>query len=401
MSTLEQQGLVRLRYRRRQLLAGDDLRREVTDKTELQWWHNRAVHDAFGVVSGLETVLLADGEATYVVVMPGLAYDAYGRALELRRRVAIRLPSDEVDRLSGSALLLRAPDEVPVTQPVHRGRRPTPSPELCWAPPGHLAAREGVPLGCVSVQPLAELPSPGGSLPPNVIWLEAARVLVAIGRITDLDLVAALAPDDEVYDAAIRSLYASSWRCPWPRRARRIARSKVVSGTTVPRQTAWQPWTIPQGGRSRAARLVRRGARVPEPGLPIGFRVRIDTTAAGFAETPCYFAWLQGPLFDVPSSGAITVGVHWDHVDEAGPDGFTFYTGFFMSDLLGGARVARDSASRPFAGTMSDLLRRVRTEPFYVSWLAVTPADPACPAPGSIEDPEDPCADEVSDGHVH
>lgn len=387
MSTLEQHGLVRLRYRRRQLLAGDDLRREVTDNTELQWWHNRAVHDAFGVVSGLETVLAVNGEATFVVVMPGLAYDAYGRALELRRRVAIRLPSDDVDRLAGSVLLLRAPDDVPAIQPVHRGRRPTPTPELCWAPPGHVAAREGVPLGCVSVQPLAELPNPGGSLPPNVTWLEAARVLVAIGRITDIDLRAALAPDDEVYDEAIRSLYAASWRCPWPRRARRIARSKVVSGTTIPRQTAWQPWSILKIGRSS--------------GMPLGFQVRIDTTAAGFAETPRYFAWLQGLLFDVPSLGAITVGVHWDHVDQAGPDGFTFYTGFFTSAELGGARRARDSASRPLAGTMSDLLRRLRNEPFYVSWLAVTPADPACPAPGSMEDPEDPCADEVSDGHVH
>jgi hypothetical protein len=52
--------------------------------------------------------------------------------------------------------------------------------------------------------------------------------------------------------------------------ARPLARPQLATGTTVPGQTSWRPWTI--------------------DGVEIGVQVEIDTSAAGYTTTPHYFA---------------------------------------------------------------------------------------------------------------
>jgi hypothetical protein len=52
--------------------------------------------------------------------------------------------------------------------------------------------------------------------------------------------------------------------------ARPLARPQLATGTTVPGQTSWQPWTI--------------------DGVEIGVQVEVDTSAAGYTATPHYFA---------------------------------------------------------------------------------------------------------------
>jgi len=75
--------------------------------------------------------------------------------------------------------------------------------------------------------------------------------------------------------------YVDEKRGP-PRPSRAPARMagqapRVAAGETPPEATAWGPWMNDFG---RTA---------------FGIQVRVDTSAAGFTEVPCYFAWLNWP----------------------------------------------------------------------------------------------------------
>jgi hypothetical protein len=73
----------RLRHHQGERLLARDLHDQSAFDDQLRWWHNRALHDAYGVVEGL-TVRPVDGAADpAVVVDPGLAIDAFGRELIL------------------------------------------------------------------------------------------------------------------------------------------------------------------------------------------------------------------------------------------------------------------------------------------------------------------------------
>ena len=387
MTTLEQRGVVRLRYRSRQRLASDDLRREVVDPTELQWWHNRALHDGFGVVQGLQVRAIQGVAGPRIEVAPGQAYDGYGRPLIVEVPLTTDIPQPARGRLPGGVLILRA-----------RREDPWAAPELCWADG---PVRDGVPLACLVAVPIATLPALQGPLPERVAYQETPAALLALGRLSEGDLdVALAASSDASWTTAVAALFASSQTCPWPRRSRRVARSRVVSGATIPRRTPWQPWLI----RAPIWLVAQRAGTAEE--IQIGFRVRIDTKAAGFTETPRYFAWLQGPLFTTPVTGDPSRGVHWDHLEDVGPDGFTFLTSL-ITTTTASAALKRDSFERPPGGTASDLLRELRDGEYSVSWLAILPAEDApC---GPAEQPTDPCADrrhdpcrdEVRHGHDH
>ena len=405
--TLEQRGIVRLRYRARQRLASDDLRRDVADPTELQWWHNRSVHDGFGVISGMESRLVSAGSDVLVEVASGLAYDAYGRPLTIRRRLAVELPAGRGPRPPTGVLLLRAPSNDSWAAPESgRATAIRTAPELCWTDGRGLSVRDGVPLACLTSAALTMLPTLPGPLPDRIAYLGSARALIALGRLSEIDRddAVSLSPD-AAYVQAVRALHAASQSCVWPRRARRIARSRLVTGMTIPRETAWQAWVIETPLWTQQWALRQSQRRVLPTDVPIGFQVRVDTSAHGFTETPRYFAWLQGPLFEMPDNGSPEGGVHWDHVDDAGPRGFTFYMSLVTTQAIAGLSMARDLMERPLGGAVSDLLHQLRTEPFHVTWLAVTTAELGdCTLAEDPPDPcaerPDPCADEVIHGHV-
>src|SRR5687768_5816526 len=81
----------RMRHVPRQMLRSRDFRDQETTDAELRWWHQRAVHDAFGVADGLVVTRSADGAS--VTVAPGLAYDCYGRELRLRAPRTLAVPA--------------------------------------------------------------------------------------------------------------------------------------------------------------------------------------------------------------------------------------------------------------------------------------------------------------------
>jgi hypothetical protein len=74
---------------------------------------------------------------------------------------------------------------------------------------------------------------------------------------------------------------------PSPPFIRPLSRPQLGSGSTVPGNTPWELWTSGSG--------LQRGQEV------YGVQTKIDTSAAGFTDAPCYFAWLQGNVFNPQS----------------------------------------------------------------------------------------------------
>ena len=79
MSPHSSTELQRPRYWQGQKLKGKDLRDQMSYNALLQAWHDRALHNAYGVRTGLQ-VLLENDE---VVIRDGIAYDIHGSGLVL------------------------------------------------------------------------------------------------------------------------------------------------------------------------------------------------------------------------------------------------------------------------------------------------------------------------------
>ena len=82
--------LERLRNVDGEMLRSRDFRDRIAYDLELHWWHQRAVHQAFGVASGLD---VSDPQGGELTVAPGVAYDASGRDLVLLDQATVDLPT--------------------------------------------------------------------------------------------------------------------------------------------------------------------------------------------------------------------------------------------------------------------------------------------------------------------
>jgi hypothetical protein len=181
--SVERRDIERLRYWQGQTLASRDLRDQLAHDASLRWWHNRTIHDAWGIVEGL-VARVAGGK---VRVSPGIAYDCFGRELILASRRTVALPpSGPADR--AWLLLLRAASK------ALTARTPSqPTVELVWKAAGAvLDPRLGVPL--------------------------------ARGRY-----------DDEIFELEPIEHGAS-------RGAGAVTRPRLGSGATVRGRTDWRPW---------------------------------------------------------------------------------------------------------------------------------------------------------------
>jgi hypothetical protein len=208
----------RLRHVPRELLRSRDFRDQEAFGKQLRWWHNRALHDAFGVASGLSVVLAAD--VASALVQPGIAYDRVGRELLVFAPRSVPLPGQQ----QPMTLVARNREGGPA------GRQGAEA-ELVWQPPSRAG---GDPCGPGVGVPLAQLTYVGG-----------APTLTAVSP-----------------------------------RSRPLARPRIGNGSTPADSTPWQLWALP-GVRGQMTVL--------------GLQITVDTSAAGFTEVPCYFAWLQWP----------------------------------------------------------------------------------------------------------
>jgi hypothetical protein len=144
VSTRRPVQLERVRHVSRELLRSRDFEDAVAADLELQWWHQRAVHESFGIAEGFWVELTEDGES--VVVSPGLAYDCYGREVQAFDEHVVPLPEELTKR---TTLLARRPPEQrrgPGLGSCAGGVRRI-EPELFWLAASRVDPRAGVPLG--------------------------------------------------------------------------------------------------------------------------------------------------------------------------------------------------------------------------------------------------------------
>jgi hypothetical protein len=231
--------LQRQRWVPDQLLRSRDLRDQQATGDQLRWWHNRSVHEAFGVAGGFQATLTG----LLVTVEPGVAHDCFGQPLRLLTRRDIPVPGGP-----GRFTLLARPSAAGYGEP-----------ELVWRETRGVDRRDGVPV---------------------------ARLR---------------------YSATTPQLE------PVPSDARPLAGPRLGWGSTPSEGTAWEPWrTLGTAweGFSESA---------------VGLQVTLDTSAAGFSEVPCYFAWLQWPrVGSTQLNYWIYVQLGFQYVEEPAIDRFVF-----------------------------------------------------------------------------
>jgi hypothetical protein len=140
---------------------------------------------------------------------------------------------------------------------------------------------------------------------------------------------------------------------PWAQTvARARARPRIATGTTLASATIWGPWTPATGEGT--------------PALPFpGFQTAIDTSSAGFSETPCYFAWLEGPRMDSRRTQLLSAV---EHLERETAEGFRFCV--WLPLLLGPPALIRADGG---AGTDA-FFSFARSQGLSVRWLAIEPA---------------------------
>jgi hypothetical protein len=256
--------LHRLRYRQGQLLRSWDFRDQTAMAAQLRWWHNRALHNSFGVSWGLSTTPVSEsGQVRAVRVGCGRAYDCFGRELILQNPVDLEVPTPGQGPMT---LLVRyketaaCPERHEVSGVCLPGHDlpVREKPDFVWKPTEGVTPRDGVPLA----------------------RMNNSRVDYLRGKGT-LESIAPL--------------------------ARPLARPRIAQGATLPGNTAWELWSLKAPGKKP---------------IDLGFQVRVNTATAGFSHLPGYFARLQGTLWG--RSPDRFVPVPFTHVDEPSSHGFVF-----------------------------------------------------------------------------
>ena len=214
--------LQRLRYWQGQQLKSKDLRDQMSYNALLQAWHDRALHNAYGVRTGLQVLL----EKPEVVIQPGIAYDLHGRGLVLYEDRRLDLPTQIPP--NGFYLVVRRKSS-------------------------------GGPANGISLL--------------QFDWQEVHRF-----KPHDGVALAHLLPGPEL-DRYFNLPVARPQTEPL----------RLYSASLAPK-TRWEHWELDPDQNQ-------------EGGSPIlGLKVDVDTSAAGFTRTPCYFVWLSGELWspDLP-----------------------------------------------------------------------------------------------------
>ncbi len=332
MTEFEKRSLQRVRYWNGQMLRSGDFREQSADTAQHRWWHNRALHNAYGVYQGLSaSAVVSGGELTGVSVAAGVAYDCYGRELIVDSPQTIALPKNEPTSPATMVLLIafeaiedcqsHSIEEICWTAADAQSSGTV---GFAWKPLRHVQLCDGVPLGLVT------------------------------------------------YDGKGGRMLSPTFVAPG---ARPIARPAIASGATLPATTAWEPWIID-------VPILVTGAFFNNP--VVGVKAAIDTSSAGFTRTPCYFAWLAGPLFN-PNTGQLLPDMFSSLTDESA-NGFTFRMWFppANNEIVEVVNVAVSAAAATGVQVIrqaGDFFPFARQQKLYVQWIAcqMPPAVPYVP----------------------
>jgi hypothetical protein len=311
MANLDKRQLERLRYFPGQDLRACDFREQAAVEAQLRWWHNRAEHGAYGVRFGLQAapapVPGGGAPATVVVVQPGLAYDAFGRELVLGIEAQVAVP---------------ALPEIPGGVAAPSGA----APRVLTLRYAELAPAAAVPAtepceGQAQTASTAELAWRAGDRLRPADGVPLARMTVQEGHLA--------------WDVAFRQPLASP-----------VVQPRFATGATLAGGTAWTSQT----------RAVDEGNLIQ-----LGFRVWIDTRAAGFTRMPCYFAWRQGALDGGSPSSTLLL----EHV------GRVFLTGFYFHVLT--ASPSSPQSDVPAQVRAQAAALQLARQNLSVGWLAILP----------------------------
>jgi hypothetical protein len=226
------------------MLRAHDFRNLQEVEAQRRWWHNRALHNAFGIAEGLDCALTSSPSYS-VLVNPGIAYDSFGRELILERTQSVAPPLNISPQFNGDVSLLMR--YKPLPRPIDSGSRS----EICWCGTGSVVAGTA-----------------------EFVWMQGDRFDPCAG----VPVCALSIKGGEMLRRLNPNLKKPS--------TKPVARPLLGSGATIAGNTAWEPWSA--------------GFSLDENDNPIpnylGVQTWVDTSAAGFTRVPCYFASLQGPL---------------------------------------------------------------------------------------------------------
>ncbi len=320
MTVFEKRPLQRVRYWQGQMLRSGDFREQCADTAQHRWWHNRALHNAYGVYQGLNaSAIVSGGVLTGVSVAAGVGYDCFGRELIVDSPQTVALPTN-VPPAPVTMVLL-------ISYEAGEDCQPQVTEEICWTTAGSQTA------GTVSFT-----------------WMPLDRVQlrdgVPVGQV--------------VYDSkGGRTLRATFV----PPGARPIARPGIAAGATLPATTPWELWTIDAPTQTTGAFVGPH---------KVGVQATIDTSGAGFTRTPCYFAWLAGPLFNA-NTGQLLPDMFSSLANESA-NRFTFQMWFPPPPTeVMVARPRALAATIPGVQVISDpndFFPFARQQRLYVQWLA-------------------------------
>ncbi len=361
----------RFRYWQGQALRSQDFRAQLAVEAELGWWHNRALHSAYGVRSGFVVTTIAESDDIIGVKLNcGIAYDCYGRTLILQVSRELPLPTVGSSLVKEATLIVRYKEK----STFHRNGEafsassPIEEPEFVWIFGRDFDPTTGVPLARVSYQSKASLATLPvgvkfeGALSKKIRHDTNRKELIFTGvmsddegkRLKDLST-------DTPYRDSVDKLFESSQHVPkldhdfaFPV-SRPLARPRVGNGITVAGDTPWEVWT---------ENTINLRGRI-EP-LPIGMQVTIDTSAAGFTETPCYFARLEGVLWSRTNTEFFPVPI--THIDREKANQFRFRLWLPPMGALLGAR-SRLANSR----FETEFINHARDQGIHVCWEGIQP----------------------------
>jgi len=314
MAEPERRKLERVQYWQGQMLQSRDFRDLEAIEAQRRWWHNRAIHNAYGIAEGLTAEFVpSTASPTAVQVSPGVAYDIFGRELILERPQIIPLPSNLPQGLIGGVRLLL------------RYKSPA-----CHLPPDEFS-------GVCWTQP--------GPIRPGTIefaWKLASNTKPADG-VAVFSVYYTVAPPPIRIDPYFVPIFT-----------RPLARPLLASGTTVPGNTAWQPWTFSD--------------------VTLGVQTTIDTSAAGFTRVPCYFAWLDGPLWSPQSMRLVPAMLQSISNESTTSFTFSIWLEFVVSDRFIAENIAEPGqvaalGRSNFVTDPYDFSLFAQQQDLYVSWI--------------------------------
>jgi hypothetical protein len=314
MAGLKKQNLERFHYWQGQKLQSSDFRRIAEDDAQRRWWHNRALHNAWGIYRGYETTPFPTNQPKFILAGPGLAYDYFGREL-----------------------LLENPQQVPVPTNIPIDRSTSEQSDM-----NLLVRYKELPGSCASRDSSGACWPQSGSQQPGTVEF--------VWKPTN-----ATRQSDAVLLGVLRNGGGKKTRfeATFARvKTRPLARPLLASAATIPGNTPWQAWTPNPSDDSSVL---------------IGVQTNIDTSSAGFTAVPCYFAWLEGSLWSLSAQQFLPA--FFPSLANESTSSFTFRL------LIPFIRQFRQSAAAPptppvrMVNDLDEFLAFAQRQKLYVAWV--------------------------------